>query len=484
MRLASPLIATLGLAVAIASPVAAQAIRNGPLPGPNPLFPPDNWWNVKVDTAPVDANSANFIDFIGSVAGDDPGMHPDFGGDDSDDPSGIAIFGMPYASVPGTQPLETICWGDFDEQSDRGYPGRPNGYPVPVEARTGTKWIEGGQAGNVDPGGDRHLLIVDRDNRILYELYRAFWNGSCWQADSGAIFGLDGNDRRPEGWTSAEAAGLAIFPGLVRYDECFGPDPIRHAIRVTVFPVNGYVYPASHDASTSSNANALPLGARLRLNPLKTVTSTDTVCVPKIVQAMKTYGLIVADNGSDLYFQGVYDTRWDNGVLNPAFSQIHASDFQVIQLGWQPAAPTIPAMSFYTLTPCRLVDTRNSPGPHGAPALPPSWSALQRPGPPPQPSRAMRVFVASGQCGIPASAKAIAVNVTVVSPQGEGHVTLFPGNLSVGNTSTINFGAGQTRANNAVVLLATSGSGAFGASAFTGNGTPAPFVLDVTGYFQ
>jgi hypothetical protein len=316
----------------IAPPLFAQGPqRNGPLPPPLPLFPPSNWWNTEITSAPVDPNSAGYIAFIGATRG----MHPDFGGD-SGDPA-APIYGMPYAVVPGTQPLVPVTF-EYDDESDSGAPGRPPGYPIPEEARTEQKWIEGGLAGN-DPraDGDRHLLIVDRDNRILFELFATRWNASAnrWEAGSGAVFPLDSNSRRPEGWTSADAAGLAILPGLVRYDEVFGPDPIRHALRVTVRATNGYVFPASHRAG--SNPAALPMGARLRLKSNKDLSGFSAP-LRKIFQAMKTYGLIVADNGSDLYVSGVYDTRWDNDTLNPAFAAIKASDFEVVQLGWQPAA--------------------------------------------------------------------------------------------------------------------------------------------------
>ena len=138
-------------------------------------------------------------------------------------------------------------------------------YPIPDEAITQPHWIEGGQPGNVDlrSSSDRHLLIVDRDNRHLYELYNVFFDGTRWHAGSGAFFDLTPNGRRPDGWTSADAAGLAILPGLVRYDEVFGPNEIGHAFRVTVRATNGYVYPASHRAG--STTGALPMGARLRL---------------------------------------------------------------------------------------------------------------------------------------------------------------------------------------------------------------------------
>jgi hypothetical protein len=305
------------------------AVVGGPLPPPLPLFPPGNWWNQDVSAAPVDANSAAYISFIGATRG----MHPDFGGD-SGDPS-APIYGMPYVVVDGTQPLVPVTF-DYDDESDIAAPGRPPGYPIPEEAKTQQKWIEGGLAGS-DPNadGDRHMLLVDRDNRILFELYALRWSGSRWEAGSGAIFPLDANARRPDGWTSADAAGLAILPGLVRYDEVFGNEPIRHAFRVTVRATNGYVFPASHRAG--SRSGALPMGARLRLKQ-NVDLSRFSPPLQRIFQAMKTYGLIVADNGTDMYVSGTYDTRWDNDVLNPAFGAIHASDFEVVQLGWQPVA--------------------------------------------------------------------------------------------------------------------------------------------------
>lgn len=316
------------LSVALAAAALAQAPeRGGALPSPLPLFPLDNWWNADVSAAPVDPGSAAFINYVGATRG----LHPDFGGD-SGDPD-YPIYGMPYIVVRSSQPLVPVAF-DYDDESDFGAPGRPPGYPIPEEARTQQKWIEGGLAGN-DPRaeGDRHMLIVDRDLRILYELYALRWTGSRWEAGSGAIFPLDSNTRRPDGWTSADAAGLAILPGLIRHDEVYGPDPIRHAFRVTVRSTNGYVYPGSHRAGDTSGA--LPMGARLRLKGSKDISSYPEP-LRKIFQAMKTYGLIVADNGSDLYVTGTYDTRWDNDLLNPAFAAIRASDFEVVKLGWQP----------------------------------------------------------------------------------------------------------------------------------------------------
>jgi len=307
----------------------------GALPGPLPLFPPDNWWNQDISGAPVDPRSAQFISFIGTTRR----LHPDFGGYES--PGSVNIYGFPYVVVPGDQPKRAVQFYYADESdgvdhaTGRSYPF----YPIPDEAISQPYFIEGGPAGNTRPGGDRHMIIVDRDNRVLYELFDLAWNGSQWTAGSGAAFDLKTTARRPEGWTSADAAGLAIFPGLIRFDEAAGADEIRHAFRVTVRATNGYVWPASHRAGNT--AGALPMGARLRLKP-STDLSRFHPGIQRIFRAMQRYGLIVADNGSDLYISGTYDTRWDNGVLNPAFGAIKASDFDVVTLGYLPAAPSAP----------------------------------------------------------------------------------------------------------------------------------------------
>ena len=317
------------LIVSLAAGAAAQVpVRGGDLPAPLPLLPPDNWWNTDISLAPADPASAAFISFVGPSRG----LHPDFGGDSGD--ATAPIYGMPYIVVSASQPLVPVTF-DYADESDIGAPGRPPGYPIPEQAKSEQKWIEGGLAGNDSRAdGDRHMLIVDRDNRILYELYALHWTGSRWEAGSGAVFLLDSNARRPDEWTSADAAGLAILPGLVRYDEVYGSDPIRHAFRVTVRSTNGYVYPASHRAGSTSGA--LPMGARLRLKASKDISSFPEP-LRKIFQAMKTYGLIVADNGSDMYVSGTYDTGWFNDVLNPAFAALKTSDFEVVQLGWQPS---------------------------------------------------------------------------------------------------------------------------------------------------
>jgi hypothetical protein len=259
-------------------------------------------------------------------------MHPDFGGLES--PGSQNIYGMPYVVVTGYQPKVAVEF-DYAGESDgvnhatgHSYPF----YPIPGQAITEPYWIEGGPPGNAGAGGDRHMLIVDRDNKHLYELFALRWTGSRWEAGSGAFFDLNTNGRRPDGWTSADAAGLAILPGLVRYDEAFGPDEIRHAFRVTVRGVNNYVWPASHRANT--NSAGPPLGARLRLKPGVNISGYPAY-IQKIFRAMKTHGLIVADTGSDMYVSGAFDPRWNNGQLNPAFRAIKAGDFEVIQLGWR-----------------------------------------------------------------------------------------------------------------------------------------------------
>jgi hypothetical protein len=238
-------------------------------------------------------------------------------------------------------------------------------YPIPTQAITQAHWVEGGAPGNVDQrsSADRHLLIIDRDNKYLYELYNVWYDGSTWQAGSGAFFDMTKNDRRPDGWTSADAAGLAIVPGLVRYDEVYNAYgtsvvDINHAFRVTVRSTNGYVYPASHRAG--STTGALPMGARMRLKASKDISGF-TPEMQKIFRAMKKYGLIVADNGSDMYVSGTYDTNWNNDVLNPAFGALSASDFDVIQLGWNPSTSTA-TLSSMAISPSSIVGGNNVTG--------------------------------------------------------------------------------------------------------------------------
>ena len=317
----------------------ASSTLGGPLPGPLPLFPRDNWWNLDISAAPVDPASASYIAFINN--GSTRTFHPDFGGDAT--PGGVAIYGFPYLVVDGTLTKRTVQFSYADESDGVNHVTNQSVpfYPIPDEAMTQAHWIEGGQPGNVDlrSSADRHMIMVDRDHGYLYELYNVFYDGTQWRAGSGAFFDMGVNGRRPDGWTSADAAGLAILPGLVRYDEAVGAAEIAHAFRVTVRATNGYVYPASHRAG--STVNALPMGARLRLKSSK-VLSGFPPDMQRIFRAMQRYGLIVADNGSDLYVSGTYDTRWNNDVLNPAFRGLTAADFEVIKLGYQQGAPRPP----------------------------------------------------------------------------------------------------------------------------------------------
>jgi hypothetical protein len=279
---------------------------------------------------------------------------------------------MPYAVVSGVTPsdLVTVDFLYWDESDgvDLTTGKSFQFYPIPPEAATHPYWIEGGDPGNVDlrNNQDRHMLIVDADRNYLYELYNVYYNPTQrkWYAGSGAFFDMNANDRRPDTWTSADAAGLAILPGLIRHDEAYDPNiaDIGHAFRVTVRSTNGYVYPASHRAGTTSGA--LPMGARLRLNASVDVNQrTADPNARKIFRAMQKYGLIVADNGSDMYITGTYDTRWDNSVLNPVFAALTASDFEVIQLGYNvPSSQTATALRAVSVSPSSVTGGQTASG--------------------------------------------------------------------------------------------------------------------------
>src|SRR5687768_2470569 len=282
------------------------------------LFPDDHWWNLDISNAPVDPQSSAYIDFIGRTRS----SHPDFG---------PPPYGIPYVGVGGNQPRVPITFTAYGGESDSGF-GGDVGYPIPPEAATQPNYVEGGVPGG-GSSGDRHLLIVDRDRWLLFELFAARWNSTAqrWEAGSGAVFNLSSNVRRPEGWTSADAAGLAILPGLVRFDEAIR-GPVRHALRATVRRTNGFVFPASHRAGNT--AGALPMGARLRLKASRDISRFPSY-IQNIFRAMQTHGLIIADNGSDMFISGAMDPRWNNDELNPAFRGLTAGDFEVVLLGWR-----------------------------------------------------------------------------------------------------------------------------------------------------
>jgi hypothetical protein len=347
------------LAASLASPGSAmEATRGGVLPQPLPLFPADNWWNRDITNWSVDSNSSSYISFINN--GGTRRLHPDFGGNSG---LGFGIYGIPYTVVSGVtnadrKAVDFLYWDESDGVDYQTGAGLPF-YPIPPEAVSQPYWIEGGDPGNVDLRGsqDRHLLIVDRESNHLYELYNVYFDGARqrWLAGSGAFFDMNSNIRRPETWTSADAAGLAILPGLVRYDEVYDPNvtEIRHAFRVTVRATNGYVYPASHRAG--STPGALPMGARLRLKANVDITQRSSdPNIQKIFRAMQKYGLIVADNGSDMFVSGTHDSQWNNDVLNPAFRALNANDFEVIQLGYNPPASPAAALGSIGVSPATI----------------------------------------------------------------------------------------------------------------------------------
>ena len=281
------------------------------------IFPSDNWWNLDISDAPVDPASNALIDFISGRTPQDPDeisrCHPDFG---------PPPYGIPYVGVAGNQ---SLGGGDVRPLSGRKRPRRTRNAiratRFPEEAKTEPNYIEGGVPGG-GAQGDRHLLVIDRDHWLLFETWATFWNADLlrWEAGSGAVFNLATNDRRPEGWTSADAAGLAIFPGLVRYDEVYGDAEIGHAFRFTVsrderLRMAGFSRGRRH-AGRASDGNAATSEAGDRPVRLSGAGRTD-------LQAMKIYGLILADNGSDMYITGTMDPRWDNDILNPAFHEPH-----------------------------------------------------------------------------------------------------------------------------------------------------------------
>ena len=270
-------------------------------------FPADSLWNTDISTATVDPNSDNIINFIGASVT----LHPDFG---SGTYAGQSI-GIPYQVVAGSQLKVSIQLGAYADESDHGY------MPIPYNAL-----IEGyPKPGN----GDRHVLVLDKDNCWLYELYHGRRQTSpSWSADSTAVWDMASNEQRPYTWTSADAAGLPIFPGLARYDEV-AAGAINHALRFTV-PITRQAFtpPASHWAATSTDADAPPMGMRLRLKASFDISGFSPAN-QVILTALKKYGMILADNGSAIYISGAPDHRWDNDDLGN-LRTITASDFEVV----------------------------------------------------------------------------------------------------------------------------------------------------------
>lgn len=271
------------------------------------IFPKNNPWNQKVDKLKVHKNSENYLKSIGL----DKTLHPDFGTEWNGAPNGI-----PFVIVGPKQKKVSVEF-QYKDESDKGP------YPIPENAP-----IEGGPNGK----GDRHVILLSPHEKKLYELFHVFKTDKGWKAGSGAIFDLTSNKLRPEGWTSADAAGLPIFPGLVKYEEVSQLKEIRHAIRFTVSKSQkGYILPATHHASKHTDENLPPMGLRLRLKK-----DFDTSKYPPqskiILQALKDYGMIVADNGSDFFLSGAPHEKWDNDDLR-WLKKVKGSDFEVVDTG-------------------------------------------------------------------------------------------------------------------------------------------------------
>lgn len=272
------------------------------------IFPGDNPWNQDISKAPKHPNSDAFIGSIGS----DKNLHPDFGAPYQGEPLGI-----PFVTVGQAQAKVNVSF-TYASESD------PGPYPIPKNAP-----IEGGP----NATGDRHVLVIEKDNCLLYELFNATpMSNSDWKADSGAIFNLKSNELRPDRWTSADAAGLPVFAGLVRYDEVVTKKQIAHALRFTVSKSQkAYIKPATHAASSDANANLPPMGLRVRM-----LSSYDcggfSSEVQVICTALKRYGMFVADNGSDWFVSGAPDDKWDSDNLND-LKKIKGSAFEAVDTG-------------------------------------------------------------------------------------------------------------------------------------------------------
>lgn len=287
----------------------AGATGGSPTVGDCPIFPADNPWNQDVSALAVHPDSDAFIDSIGRGTA----MHADFGTVYEGEPIGI-----PFNVVPGSQPKVPVTF-DVPEESD------PGPYPIPPDAL-----IEGGPDGT----GDRHVLVVDSDNCLLYELGVAYPEnaGASWTGFSGAIFDLKSNTLRPDTWTSADAAGLPIYPGLVKYDEVMVDGVVTHAVRFTVSSSQaGYIDPARHYASSDTSPNLPPMGLRLRMKAGYDCTAY-TQEVQVLCAGFKKYGLIVADNGSDWYVSGAPDSRWNDEALADV-ANITGDAFEAVYTG-------------------------------------------------------------------------------------------------------------------------------------------------------
>jgi hypothetical protein len=296
----------LAVTAAACVPGAPAGSTATPKVGDCSVFPRDNAWNTDISHYPVRPNSAQYVANIKSSG--NTNLHPDFGGN--------GAYGIPFMVVGANEPKRRVSYTAYGDESD------PGPFPIPPNAP-----VEGGNVSN----GDRHVVVVQRGTCKLFELGRAFWRGDHWDADVGVDWDLASNARRPLGWTSADAAGLPILPGLVRYDEVAAGE-VRHALRFTVSRTQrGYVFPATHFASSSTDPTRPPMGLRFRLKAnfdLSGFHGQSRV----ILRALKRYGMIVADNGSNWFITGASDPRWDDDDLRQ-LKRVPGSAFEVVDTG-------------------------------------------------------------------------------------------------------------------------------------------------------
>ena len=259
-----------------------------------PVFPANNVWNTRIDNLPVDKNSAAYV---ASANATNTKLHPDFG----------YGGGMPYNIVSGSQAKSPVTFY---------YNGDAGPYPIPSNV-------------NIEAGSDHHAIVLDNTNCILYELFNLSWATNHWQAGSGAIYPLSSNALRPAGWTSADAAGLPIFPGLIRYDEV-ATGQITHALRLTIDHTrNSYIWPARHDASYLTGTQYPPMGQRFRLKASYNINAFTSPRVRVILQALKTYGFILADNGTSWHLSGIGDLRWNDTEMH-ALTNVTGDNFEAV----------------------------------------------------------------------------------------------------------------------------------------------------------
>jgi hypothetical protein len=276
-----------------------QTTDQGPHIGSCPMFPADNFWNARIDSLPIDPHSDSWIDSIGRTES----FHMDFGSGEYDG----GPIGIPYNVAAGSAVPKFEPEFDYSDESDAGP------YPIPENP-------------NIEYSSDHHILTVDTDTCRLYEIYDASFENGRWRGGSGAIWDLNSNVLRPADWTSADAAGLPILPGLVRYDE-IAMGSISHALRFTAEDTAGYIWPARHQTDDPQDGTP-PMGARFRLKANYDISGFSPE-MQILLQAMKTYGIVLADNGSNWYVTGAPDEHWDNDMLH-TLDVLTGDDFEAV----------------------------------------------------------------------------------------------------------------------------------------------------------